>query len=97
MENAVRYGTAAKVTLEHDHDVIITIDDKGPGIPADRLETVFEPFYRLEESRSQDTGGMGLGLAIARTIVQAHGGSIELCNIDGGGLRVTVRLPARVT
>ena len=96
MENAVRYGTAAKVTLEHDHDVIITIDDKGPGIPADRLETVFEPFYRLEESRSQDTGGMGLGLAIARTIVQAHGGSIELCNIDGGGLRVTVRLPARV-
>ncbi len=102
MENAVRYGTEVRVTLDHatsQDDVVIVIDDFGPGIPEDRLETVFDPFYRLDESRSQETGGMGLGLAIARTIVQAHGGEISLINRDqtGGktsGLRATVRLPA---
>jgi signal transduction histidine kinase len=97
MENAVRYGGEATATLSHvtpTDDVVIIIDDRGPGIPHDRLESVFDPFYRLEESRSHETGGIGLGLAIARTIVQAHGGTIELTNRDQSGLCATVILPA---
>ena len=59
----------------------------------DQLEAVFEPFVRLEASRNRDTGGVGLGLAIARTIIQAHGGNIKLCNRFGGGLNAIVHLP----
>ena len=69
------------------------IEDEGPGIPEVDLARVFEPFVRLEESRSRDTGGTGLGLAIARTIVRGHGGDIRLENREGGGLRATVSLP----
>ncbi len=94
IENAVRYGETAEVTHELIGDnVVITIDDAGPGIPAADLEKVFDPFYRLEESRSLDTGGHGLGLSIARTIVRAHGGDIMLSNRSPKGLRVTVHLP----
>ena len=72
---------------------VIMVSDKGPGLPEDQLEAVFEPFVRLEGSRNRDTGGVGLGLAIARTIIQAHGGTIQLRNWTGGGLSAVVRLP----
>jgi signal transduction histidine kinase len=69
------------------------IDDDGPGIPNDDMERVFSPFVRLENSRNTDTGGVGLGLAIARSIIRNHGGDITLQNRPEGGLRVTMTLP----
>jgi triosephosphate isomerase len=72
---------------------VIEIDDDGPGIPQGHQQQVFEPFFRLENSRNRDTGGIGLGLSTARAIVLDHGGEITLGNRSGGGLRVTVRLP----
>ncbi len=94
VENAATYGGRARVGLaETGHDIVITVDDDGPGIPEADLEGVFKPFVRLEASRSHDTGGIGLGLAIARSIVRGHGGDIGLENRAGGGLRATVRLP----
>jgi signal transduction histidine kinase len=94
VDNAVKYGGAADVTLTLAEDrVTVTVDDDGPGIPADRMEQVFAPFYRLESSRSRDTGGVGLGLASVRSIVRAHGGEVLLANREEGGLRVTVDLP----
>ena len=71
----------------------ITIDDDGPGIPEADFERAFAPFVRLEESRSRETGGIGLGMAIARSIVRGHGGDITLANRAEGGLRVTLHLP----
>lgn len=95
VENAVRYGTRARVALKQQADeLIVTIDDDGPGIPAAELDRVFDPFYRLEASRSRETGGTGLGLTVARSTIRAHGGDIRLANRDGGGLSVTVILPA---
>jgi signal transduction histidine kinase len=76
-----------------DQDVRITIDDDGPGIPESDFERVFAPFVRLEESRNLETGGIGLGMAIARSIVRGHGGDITLANRSEGGLRVTLQLP----
>jgi signal transduction histidine kinase len=94
IDNAVRYGKAAEVSLTQVPGfAVITVADKGPGLPEDQLEAVFEPFVRLEASRNRDTGGVGLGLAIARTIIQAHGGTIQLRNRNGGGLNAVVRLP----
>lgn len=94
VENAVRYGETAYVTHELvENNVMITIDDDGPGIPEADLEKVFDPFFRLEQSRSLETGGHGLGLSIARTIVRAHGGEITLSNRPQKGLRATVYLP----
>ncbi|MDO8986404.1 ATP-binding protein [Cypionkella sp.] len=94
IDNAVRYGGGAEVSLTKEPGfAVITVADKGPGLPEDQLEAVFEPFVRLEASRSRDTGGVGLGLAIARTIIQAHGGTIQLRNRTGGGLNAIVRLP----
>lgn len=72
---------------------VISIADMGPGLPDDQLEAVFEPYVRLEISRNRDTGGVGLGLAIARTVLQTHGGSVILCNLPEGGLKAVVRLP----
>jgi len=84
------------VTLAQDkRQAIITIDDNGPGIAPDRLDAMFEPFTRGDDSRSLETGGAGLGLSIARTIIVAHGGQITLENRQEGGLRVTVTLPLR--
>lgn len=92
--NAVAYGTRAYVrTGTSPQAIVITIEDDGPGIPAERLEDVFKPFVRLEESRSRETGGAGLGLAIARSIVRGHGGDIVLENRAEGGLRVKMTLP----
>ncbi len=94
VENAVAYGQRARVRLVTErNETCIVIDDDGPGIPAEATETVFQPFVRLEESRSPETGGIGLGMAIARSIVRGHGGDIDLENREGGGLRVTLHLP----
>jgi signal transduction histidine kinase len=94
IENAVRYGSRARVrAASRDDAVEIVIEDDGPGIPAPQLEAVFKPFYRLEQSRNQRTGGIGLGLANARTIARAHGGDVRLENRHEGGLRTIVILP----
>ena len=94
LENACAYGVRATARIESDAEQVrIVIDDEGPGIAETDLERVFEPFVRLEESRSPDTGGTGLGLAIARSIVRGHGGDILLKNRDAGGLCATVVLP----
>lgn len=94
IENAVRYGQRARVRIERSRgSILIVVDDDGPGIAAERMEDVFAPFVRLEESRNKETGGVGLGLAIARSIVRGHGGDIELANRQDGGLRVIIRLP----
>lgn len=92
--NALAYGQRARVSLRDAGDaLVLTIDDDGPGIAAAERERVFEPFVRLEDSRNRETGGVGLGLAIARSIVRRHGGDITLANRPEGGLRVTVQLP----
>lgn len=94
VENAVRYGTRAAIRLERDaHTYIIIVEDEGPGIPEEKLNQVFEPFVRLDESRSKEGGGIGLGLSIVRSIVQSHGGEVALTNRAAGGLRATISLP----
>jgi signal transduction histidine kinase len=95
--NAVLYGGGARVRLlaaGADGMVTIEIEDDGPGIPPEQLDLVFEPFHRGEPSRNRETGGVGLGLPIARNILRAHGGDITIANRPGGGLKATVRLPA---
>ena len=94
IENADRYGGGATVGWHRQGDtLVLTVEDDGPGIPRDKLEKVFDPFYRIEESRSRETGGHGLGLSIARTIVQAHGGDITLRNRETGGLGAAISIP----
>lgn len=94
IDNAVKYGDAARVALDDQgREVVVSIEDDGPGIPKREMETVFEPFRRLEQSRNRGTGGSGLGLTIARRAVDAHGGTIALANRPGGGLVATIRLP----
>lgn len=96
IENAIRYGNEARVSWEQvGSEVVIAIDDNGPGIPENQLEAVFGPYVRLEASRSQETGGHGLGLSIARSIVLEHGGSISLKNRVDAGLRALITLPIR--
>ncbi|MEZ5932810.1 MAG: ATP-binding protein [Alphaproteobacteria bacterium] len=94
IENAVRYAGVVNIraTMEDDQ-VWIAIDDDGPGVPADQREAVFKPFFRLDASRNPGTGGVGLGLSIARDIVLSHGGDIQLHDSPLGGLRVLIRLP----
>ena len=96
IENAVKYGGNARVSLigAATH-IVVGVEDDGPGIAPDEFETVFEPFYRIEGSRSRETGGMGLGLSVAKSIVNFHGGEVRLSNHPGGGLRVDVSLPRR--
>jgi signal transduction histidine kinase len=74
-------------------DAVVIVEDDGPGIAPERIESMFEPFVRGEGSRSLETGGAGLGLAIARSIVSAHGGEVALSNRDAGGLCARVVLP----
>ncbi|MEG3088726.1 sensor histidine kinase [Sphingomonas sp. PB4P5] len=94
IENAVKYGTSAAVSVQPAPGrVDIVVADQGPGIPEDRLADVFDPFTRLETSRNRDTGGIGLGLALASAIVADAGGSIRLENRSGGGLDATISLP----
>jgi len=94
LNNAVKYGGNAVVSITNEHDTLdINIEDNGPGIPAIEMEKVFDPFYRLESSRNPKTGGIGLGLSIARSVIQAHGGELILTNRPEGGLSACVSLP----
>ena len=92
--NAFNYGKTIAVNLESvGNKVEVTVDDDGPGIPADKREDVFKAFYRLDDSRNKETGGVGLGLSIAKDIVTSHGGKIELQDSPMGGLRVLISIP----
>lgn len=95
IENALRHGTRAWITIEDDEASLrIAVGDDGPGIPAQYVERVFEPFFRLDQSRNRDSGGTGLGLAIARNIARWHGGDVQLRNApEGKGLIAEVVLP----
>ncbi len=95
VSNAMSYGGSARVTMvpPTDGSVTVTIDDDGPGIPVQEIDRVFEPFHRLEQSRNRETGGVGLGLPIARNMLRAHGGDVVLRNRPEGGLRAIVSLP----
>ncbi|MEQ9448560.1 MAG: ATP-binding protein, partial [Rhodospirillaceae bacterium] len=97
VDNAVKYGDRARVTLEpHADEVRIYIDDDGPGISDADRERVFEPFTRLESSRSRETGGTGLGLTIARNAFRSMGGDMDLENRPEGGLRANISLPVAI-
>ncbi len=92
--NAVRYGKHVQVRAGRRADAVeVLVDDDGPGIPADQREAVFRAFFRLDPSRNLETGGVGLGLTIARDVVRAHGGDILLDDSPLGGLRARLRLP----
>ncbi|MDP6692049.1 MAG: ATP-binding protein [Alphaproteobacteria bacterium] len=93
--NAQRYAESCAVAARRDGDMIeITVDDDGPGIPEEKREAAFRPFYRLENSRNPSTGGVGLGLAITRDTVRNQGGDVVLDEAPQGGLRAVIRLPA---
>ena len=95
VSNALKYGGGARLTLTPPRERMVTIlvDDDGPGIPPEETDRVFQPFVRLEASRNRETGGVGLGLTIARNILRAHGGEVHLAPRPGGGTRATVMLP----
>jgi signal transduction histidine kinase len=94
LDNAIRYGGQAEVSLSQSNgDAVVEIADKGPGIPVAMREKVFQPFFRLETSRSRETGGTGLGLSSARAILRRHGGDITLHDRPPGGLLVRATLP----
>ena len=97
LRNAVRYspdGAVVKVAVERgDAGFSIVIRDRGPGVPSSDLERIFEPFYRVAESRDRDSGGEGIGLAITAQVMKAHGGTATARNIERGGLEVRLQLP----
>ena len=99
LRNAVRFtkpGSAVKVSLHREHrEALIFIEDHGPGVPEAELGRIFEPFYRVAESRDRDSGGTGLGLAITSRVVGLYGGEVRAQNAASGGLRVEIRLPLR--
>ena len=95
VSNALQYGGNANIGVTRAGNcILITVDDNGPGILADQLQKIFEPFARTETSRNRASGGSGLGLTIARAIAQAHRGSVTLTNRAEGGIRATLSLPA---
>lgn len=94
VNNGLKYGKRVRLSVEDaPAQVAVIVDDDGPGIPPDRMQQVFEPFRRLEGSRSRETGGVGLGLAVALMVARAHGGTIRLHNQPEGGLRAELTLP----
>lgn len=94
LENAVKFGGRARARVYRDAtSAYVEIEDDGPGIPAEDAERVFEPFYRREPSRSRQTGGIGLGLAVVRSVARGHGGDVVMANRSGGGLTARVQLP----
>ena len=96
--NAIKYAGGAELSVERrGESAIIRVEDRGPGIPPELLEKVFEPYFRVEGSRSRGTGGTGLGLTIARNMVLLNNGSLTLENREGGGLRAVITLPALKT
>jgi two-component system osmolarity sensor histidine kinase EnvZ len=93
--NAFRYAEKTSVRATHTRGrLTLIVDDNGPGIPAERREDVFRPFFRLDAARNQNEGGTGLGLSIARDIARSHGGDITLDDSPMGGLRAIIRVPA---
>jgi signal transduction histidine kinase len=93
-DNAATHATGTvALALREGTEVVVTIDDDGPGIPPGERERVFERFVRLDDARARDAGGSGLGLAIVREIVTSHGGSVRVSEGPLGGVRVEVRLP----
>ena len=94
VDNALKFGSAARGRVFTENGMaVVEIEDNGPGIAEDQIERAFEPFHRLETSRSRDTGGIGLGLAVVRAIARGHGGDVSLMSRTEGGLRAQVRLP----
>ena len=95
IDNALKYGGGAEVSARRNEQGVLcmAVCDRGPGIPEDQLDQVLQPFYRLEGSRNRDTGGAGLGLAIAAQLARAIGGSLQLSNRQGGGLAAIITLP----
>jgi len=94
LDNALRYAGQASITLEdHREQLLIRVIDHGPGIAAEQREAVFEPFFRLEGSRNRNSGGVGLGMTIAREAAQRMGGQLSLEETPGGGLTAVIRLP----
>ena len=94
IDNALKFGGAARVSaFAHDGAATVTIDDDGPGLPESELDAAFEPFHRGERSRNRETGGAGLGLAVARQAARAAGGEVVLVNREGGGLMARLTLP----
>ena len=98
IDNGVKYGGSVTVGVRRDAaEAVVEIADAGPGLPEGELERVFAPFYRAEPSRNRKTGGMGLGLAVARAVARAHGGDVTLAPGPSRGLVATVRLPLSAT
>lgn len=94
VDNALKFGSSARGRVFTENGMaVVEIEDNGPGIAEDQIERAFEPFHRLETSRSRDTGGIGLGLAVVRAIARGHGGDVQLKPRKEGGLRAQVRLP----
>jgi signal transduction histidine kinase len=94
MDNAFKYARDVVLRIDEGKgEVLLHVLDRGPGIPSEEQEKVLYPFYRIEGSRSRETGGAGLGLAIAKDIVEGHGGALEVANRPDGGLRVSFRMP----
>ncbi|HEX8336134.1 MAG TPA: ATP-binding protein, partial [Pyrinomonadaceae bacterium] len=101
VRNAVRYtaeGTAVKISLRRlwaggAAEAVVAVRDEGAGVPAESLQDIFRPFYRMDDSRTRETGGTGLGLAITERAVRLHGGTVTAANVEGGGLVVKMRLP----
>jgi two-component system sensor histidine kinase CpxA len=102
VRNAMRYtreGTEVEIRLEqvmgaNGAEALIRVSDHGPGVPEGSLDKLFRPFYRLDDARERQTGGVGLGLAITERAVRLHGGSVRAANRPSGGLTVEIRLPA---
>jgi signal transduction histidine kinase len=94
IENALHYGGNARVSVRRDEQgAEIVIEDDGPGIPEEQVANALQPFVRLDSARTRDTAGMGLGLPIVQRAVRLEGGTLDLSNGAGGGLRATIRLP----
>lgn len=102
VRNAIRYtadGTTVDVELARQNeanssDIVLRVSDSGPGVPAESLTRIFEPFYRIDDARNRQTGGAGLGLAIADRAIRLHGGQVRASNRTEGGLEVEIRIPA---
>jgi two-component system sensor histidine kinase CpxA len=102
VRNATRYtaeGTKVDVRLDRQQaatgdEIVVRVVDSGPGVPGEALQKIFEPFYRLDNARNQQTGGAGLGLSIAERAIKLHGGQLRASNRKEGGLEVEIRIPA---
>jgi two-component system osmolarity sensor histidine kinase EnvZ len=96
IDNAIAHGECVRVSALHEgpQRIAICVEDDGPGIAEDQYEDAFRPFSRLNETRTKNSKGVGLGLAIARDVARSHGGDVVLARSDLGGLKATLRLPA---